>query len=60
LDETVELRIFENSTQVASALGCHGVRRINGREPLIDYFQNHVVAIEKYLRIMRQKKWIGR
>jgi hypothetical protein len=30
-------------------------RRTNGREPLIDYSQSHVVTSKKYLRIMRQK-----
>jgi hypothetical protein len=27
-------------------------RRINGRKPLVDYSQNHVVTLEEYLRIM--------
>jgi hypothetical protein len=31
-------------------------RRTNGREPLIDYSQSHVVTSKKYLRIMRQKE----
>jgi len=31
------------------------IRRTNGREPLMDYFQNHVVTLEEYLKIMRQK-----
>jgi hypothetical protein len=30
-------------------------RRTNGREPLIDYSQSHVVTSKKNLRIMRQK-----
>jgi hypothetical protein len=27
-------------------------RRTNGKEPLMDYSQNHVVILEEYLRIM--------
>jgi hypothetical protein len=29
-------------------------KRTNGREPLVNYFQSHVVALEEYLRIVRQ------
>jgi hypothetical protein len=28
------------------------VKRTNGRKPLIDYSQNHVVTLEEYLKIM--------
>ncbi len=60
LDETTELINFESSTQVVLAHGCYGllslphlpIRKTNGREPLVDYFQSHVVTLEKYLRIM--------
>jgi len=62
LDESVELRIFESSTQVALAHGCHGLlslphllTRTNGRDLLTNYFQSHVVTSKEYLRIMRQK-----
>jgi hypothetical protein len=30
-------------------------RRTNGREPLMDYFQSHVITLEKYLKNMQQK-----
>jgi uncharacterized protein YdbL (DUF1318 family) len=30
-------------------------RRTNGKEPLVDYFQSHVVTSKEYLRIMQQK-----
>jgi hypothetical protein len=63
LDEIVKFINFESSTQVASTQGSHSllslphlfVRRTNGREPLMDYFQSHVVTLEEYLRIMQQK-----
>jgi hypothetical protein len=31
------------------------IRRTNGREPLGDYSQNHVVKLEEYLKIMQKK-----
>jgi hypothetical protein len=31
------------------------IRRTNGKIPLADYFQSHVVILEEYLRIMQQK-----
>ncbi len=63
MDETTELRKFENSTQMALAQGCHDLLslphllaiRTNGRETLVDYFQSCVVTSKEYLRIMRQK-----
>jgi hypothetical protein len=63
LDETVKLINPEISTQVALAQGCHNLmslphvlaRKTNGREPLVDYFQSHVVNSKEYSRIMQQK-----
>jgi hypothetical protein len=63
LDEIVELINPKSSTQVALGQGCHNLmslphlptRRTNGREPLMDYSQSHVITSEEYLRIMRQK-----
>jgi hypothetical protein len=63
LDEIVKFWNFKSSTQVASTHGCHDLlslsclptKRTNGREPLVDYSQSHVVTSEKYLRIMQQK-----
>ncbi len=60
LDEAIEFKNLENSVQVALAEGFHNLlslphlfaRRTNGRKPLIDYFQSHVVTSEKYLRII--------
>jgi hypothetical protein len=60
LDETTKLRNPENSIQMALAHGCHSLmalphlltQRTNGREPLVDYSQSHVVTLEEYLRIM--------
>jgi hypothetical protein len=60
LDETVELKNLECSTQVTLAQGCHNLmslphllaRKTNGREPLMDYSQSHVVSSKEYLRIM--------
>jgi hypothetical protein len=60
LDEIIELKISKSSTQVASAQGCHGLlslphlfaKRTNGRVPLVNYSQSHVVASEEYLKIM--------
>jgi hypothetical protein len=64
MGEILEFRNLESSTQVALAHGCHGMmslwhllaRRTNGKEPLMDYFQSHVVTLEKYFRIMWQKE----
>jgi hypothetical protein len=63
LDEIVKLKNPKSSIQVALTQGCHNLmslpnlptRRTNGREPLVDYFQNHVVTSKEYLRIMQQK-----
>jgi hypothetical protein len=63
LEETTKFRNLESSTQVALAEGSHGLLSLphlltiktNGRKPLVDYSQIHVVILEKYLRIMRQK-----
>ncbi len=60
LDEIAKLKNLESSTQVALAHGCHNLMslphlpptRTNGREPLVDYFQSHVVISEEYLKIM--------
>jgi hypothetical protein len=60
LDETTKLRNPVNSIQMALAHGCHSLmslphlltQRTNGREPLVDYSQSHVVTLEEYLRIM--------
>jgi hypothetical protein len=60
LDETLEFRNFESSTQVASTHGCHGLlslphllaRRTNGRELSVDYSQSHVITSKEYMRIM--------
>jgi hypothetical protein len=30
-------------------------KQIHGKEPLVDYSQNHVVTLEEYLQIMKQK-----
>jgi hypothetical protein len=30
-------------------------KRTNGREPLVDYSQSHVVILEEYLTIIQQK-----
>jgi hypothetical protein len=30
-------------------------KKDHGREPLMDYFQKHVITLKEYLRIMRQK-----
>jgi hypothetical protein len=30
-------------------------RRTSGKKPLVDYSQSHVVTLEEYLMIMRQK-----
>jgi len=45
---------------MASTQGCHGLmslphlfaRRTNGRVPLVNYSQSHVVASKEYLKIM--------
>jgi len=63
LNETIKLRNSRSSIQLALAHGCHCLlslphlpaRRTNGREPLVDYSQSHVVKSKEYLRIMRQK-----
>jgi hypothetical protein len=63
LDEIAEFKFFESSTQVALAQRCHGLlslphlptRRTSGKKPLVDYSQSHVVTLEEYLMIMRQK-----
>jgi hypothetical protein len=64
LDETVEFRNLERSTQVALAQGCHilmslphlPTQKTNGRKPLVEYSQNHFISSKKNSRIMRQKK----
>jgi hypothetical protein len=63
LDEIAKFRNFESSIQMASAQGCYSllslphlhVKRIDGREPSVNYSQSHVVTSKVYLRIMRQK-----
>ncbi len=63
LDETIMLRNFRSLIQMALAQGCHCLlslphlptRRTNGREPLVNYSQSHVVKSKEYLRIMQQK-----
>ncbi len=60
LDEVAKFKNLESSIQVTLAKGFHGLlslphllaRRTNGRKPLIDYFQSHVVTSKEYLRIM--------
>jgi hypothetical protein len=59
LNEIVEFKNSESSTQEALAHRCHNllslshlpVKRTNGREPLMDYSQTHVVTSEEYLSI---------
>ncbi len=61
LDETIQLKNYESSIQVALTQVCHDLlslphfstRRTNGRKPLVDYSQSHVVTLETYLKIMR-------
>jgi hypothetical protein len=63
-DKIVELRNLKSSTQVALAQGCHNLmslphlptQKTNGRKPLVDYSQSHVVNSKEYSRIMRQKE----
>ncbi len=63
MDEIAKLKNPKSSIQVALTHGCHNLmslpnllaRGTNGKEPLVDYFQNHVVTSKEYLRIMRQK-----
>ncbi len=33
----------------------HLPTKTNGKKPLVDYFQNHVVTSKEYLKIMQQK-----
>jgi hypothetical protein len=55
LDVTIEFKYSKSSIQVASTQGRHSLlslprlptRRTNGKEPLMDYSQNHVVIQEK-------------
>jgi len=51
MDETIALRNFESSTQVALAQGCHDLlslphlpTRTYGRKPLVNYFKSRVVT----------------
>jgi hypothetical protein len=60
LDEAIEFKNLESSTQVALAECFHSLlslphlltKRTNGREPLIDYSQSHVVTSKEYLKII--------
>jgi hypothetical protein len=63
LDETTKFKNSKSSTQLALTYGCHILlsllhlcaKRTNGREPLINYSQSHVVTSNEYLRIMQQQ-----
>jgi hypothetical protein len=63
LDETTKFKNSKSSTQLALTYECHSLlsllhlltKRTNGREPLVDYSQSHVITSNEYLRIMQQK-----
>ncbi len=68
LNETIQFKNSKGSIQEALAHHCHNLlslrhlpsRRTNGRKPLMDYSQSHVVTLEKYLSINNEMHWIRR
>jgi hypothetical protein len=68
LDETIEFRNLERSTQVALAQGCHilmslphlPAQKTNGRKPLVEYSQNHFISSRKIRGLCDKKQWIRR
>jgi hypothetical protein len=54
--ETNNIECFIQGTlSTINLLSYLPTRRTNGREPLLNYLQSHVVTFNQYLNIMQQK-----
>ncbi len=51
---TVE-RLIQGALSTMNLLSYLLTRKMNGREPLVNYLQSHVVTFNQYLNIMQQK-----